>query len=76
LGHLAGYERWSIIKLGATVIGSRGSDLARGWIHISLRIHSRRVSSRGTQRSDVDTGQDQETSQHQSDANRLIVEPG
>jgi hypothetical protein len=41
-----------------------------------FRIHSRWSHSGGTERTDIDTGQDQQTSQHQSDPDRLAVKPG
>jgi hypothetical protein len=41
-----------------------------------FRIRSRWSDSGGTERTDIDTGQDQQTSQHQSDPDRLAVKPG
>ena len=44
--------------------------------HVSFCIHSCWSDSGRTECSDIDAGQDQEASQHQSDTDRLIVEPG
>jgi hypothetical protein len=75
-GRSTGCER-PRIELEATATDCGDPYLAAcGFTHVRLRIRSRWSDSGGAERSDIYTGQDQKATCHQSDTNRLVIEPG